>query len=52
MISKNQVDGLPEAMNELDRLSNIETEALSDAEIDSVFENNEPNIEEGEQNGN
>lgn len=48
MISKNQVDGLPEAMGELDRLSNIETEPVSDTEIDSVFENNEPNIEEGE----
>ncbi len=48
MISQNQVEGLPDAMEELDRLSNIETASLTDEEIDSVFENDEPNIEEEE----
>lgn len=46
MISQNQVEGLPDAIKELDRLSNIETTSVSDSEIDSIFKNNEPNIEE------
>lgn len=46
MISQNQIQGLPEAINELDRLSNIEISSVSQTEIDDIFDKKEPSIEE------
>lgn len=45
MISQNQVEGLPEAMDELNRLSSIEVDSVPDTDIDAIF-NEGPNIEE------